>query len=1134
MSLFRTSLALLLALSACRKEEPVDLDGDGATADLDCDDLDGSAHPGAEETCDGVDNDCDGEVDNGAVDALTWYGDADGDGFGDAASAVDACVAPAGYVERAGDCDDAAGAVHPGAAEWDCTDPTDYNCDGSVGYADADADGVPACEECDDSRADVFPGADERCDQADNDCDGAVDEEAIDAPVWYADLDGDGHAGEVLTVIACEAPEGSLATADDCDDLDASAFPGGEEVCDGVDNDCDGAVDDDPVDATVWYLDGDADGYGDPDAALLACERPQGRVENDLDCDDAHAAARPGGTEVCDGLDNDCDGDADADAVDRQTWYPDGDGDGFGDGAAGVRTCSPAEGAILDGADCDDGEAARYPGNAEVCDALDNDCDGQVDDNPVDAAIFFTDGDDDGYGLDGSAFRACAAPAHSADRGGDCDDTSAARFPANPEVCDTLDNDCDGQVDEDATDADPWYRDLDRDGYGGDLVVEYACAAPAPTGWLATAEDCDDLDRAVSPAGVERCNGYDDDCDGSTDELGALGEPTWYGDGDGDGYGDPDTPAVQCDAPAGYVDNREDCDDALAMVHPYRLDLPGNGQDDDCDGVDAVAMVCSGDQDVACFDELTGEELLRIPLTRNVYGVAVSGDGRVWWSIPAGGVVSIYRAEVGDSAGVVIAEVPGYGQQLWWDEERQELLLPLYGEGAGGSLVAVDPVSGRSAVLLSDVGVATPRMAIRLHGTDDYLLSSSADSLVHYVDGVGPELIPSPEVRIIEPAGDGAAWVSGDGLLWRWERDAESLIAVDEGFFGVDADARGLCTPVTRPGALWVGDDLTGTLYAVQPDVMRWTWMRDGAEGWECDTNSLLDGDEDGVAAMAHGGADCDDTDPAVLPGATPVCDDRDHDCDGAVDFDADADGFSDAACGGSDPDDTDATVRPVSGSSCLDIVGTSADRGSGLYAIDPTGTGAAVEVWCDMETDGGGWTLLMRVSDFDAGIDFTEDGAGWTTTAPYHDVRGISLSNPADPVDFISPAFVQLGIDDVFVRESLLSYTHSVYTADAFMAGRSLHSVISQPIVKGSRACSSSMVYPDGYVDPWPGYDSFTVASDEAADTEPSRLSIRNGCAGDSEIVQVGYRRVDHGDQEVWSQSNQWGDLRSVYILGR
>jgi hypothetical protein len=147
--------------------------GDGLVLDDgDCDDEDPEVHPDADELCNEID-DCDGEIDEGVL--LTLYQDADGDGWGDSEVSTEACEPSEGWVIQDGDCDDDDPAFHPGAPEDDCTDPADYNCDGSTGYADSDGDGWAACEECDDSDAEVNPGVGELCDGIDNDCDGDID-----------------------------------------------------------------------------------------------------------------------------------------------------------------------------------------------------------------------------------------------------------------------------------------------------------------------------------------------------------------------------------------------------------------------------------------------------------------------------------------------------------------------------------------------------------------------------------------------------------------------------------------------------------------------------------------------------------------------------------------------------------------------------------------------------------------------------------------------------------------------------------------------------------------------------------------------------------------------------------------------
>jgi MYXO-CTERM domain-containing protein len=264
--------------------------------------------------------DCD-DADAAATLPRTFWFDGDGDGHGRAGDPVEACVAPPGTVAVDDDCDDA--------------DPA------------------------------VSPGADEVCDGVDQDCDGVPDDGLV-VPTWYADADGDGHGDPLTGEVGCSQPSGSVADGDDCDDGDASVHPGADEVCDGLDQDCDADADEGAVDATTFYGDADGDGYGDPAAPELACEAPDGAVDNGDDCDDGEPEAHPGGVEVCDGIDQDCDGTVDRDAIDAPEWYPDADGDGLGDGESPTRACDPPPGTVAEPGDCDDADPSRTTDCAPV------------------------------------------------------------------------------------------------------------------------------------------------------------------------------------------------------------------------------------------------------------------------------------------------------------------------------------------------------------------------------------------------------------------------------------------------------------------------------------------------------------------------------------------------------------------------------------------------------------------------------------------------------------------------------------------------------------------------------------------------------------------------------------------------
>jgi hypothetical protein len=563
-----------------------DADGDGWAACEDCDDTDADVRPDATELCDGVDDDCDGVVDEAdALGATAWYRDADSDGYGDAAGTdtETACDAPIGYAATADDCDDTSTRFHPGADESDCTDPTDYNCDGSSASTDADADGWAACEDCDDSRADVNPDAAEACNSLDDDCDGTTDEpDAVDAATWFADADGDTFGDSAVTTIACDAPAAYVAGATDCDDTRADVFPGAPETCDGSDEDCDGSVDEDSVDAAAWYLDGDTDGFGDADVVADACDAPLGYVADATDCDDAVATVYPGADETCDSVDEDCDGVVDDDAIDVLTWYGDADGDGYGSISTTVDACDAPSGYVAGSSDCDDTTTAIRPGAAETCNDVDDDCDGTIDDAALDASTWYADSDGDGYGSPTVTALSCDAPSGYLAVAGDCDDADPAAGPGGEETCDGTDEDCDGIVDEEPVDGDTWYADVDGDGYGDSADAVIACSAPS--GYVANGEDCDDADPATSPGGEETCDGTDEDCDGTVDEADAIGAPSWYADADADGYGDASVGEVACAEPAGFVADATDCDDGTSTVSPGAAETC-NSRDDDCDTI---------------------------------------------------------------------------------------------------------------------------------------------------------------------------------------------------------------------------------------------------------------------------------------------------------------------------------------------------------------------------------------------------------------------------------------------------------------------------------------------------------------------------------------------------------------------
>ena len=264
-------------------------------------------------------------------------------------------------------------------------------------------------------------------------------------------------------------------------------------------------------------------------------------------------------------------------------YFVDGDGDGYGDAA--TEACELGGGVVAEGGDCDDGDADVHPSATEICDGVDNDCDGDTDVEGVQGApLWRLDADGDGYGRQDTieAETACTAPDRHVADASDCDDGDPDVHPGADELCDEVDNDCDGELDEDdATDAPIFYTDADGDGYGDPKAPVAACSQPS--GAVDDATDCDDALYFTHPDADEHCDDRDNDCDGSVDED-ALDAWTWYLDADGDGWGDEESVAQDCDQPSGYVEEPLDCDDGDAAVAPDLDEICSNGVDDDCDG----------------------------------------------------------------------------------------------------------------------------------------------------------------------------------------------------------------------------------------------------------------------------------------------------------------------------------------------------------------------------------------------------------------------------------------------------------------------------------------------------------------------------------------------------------------------
>jgi hypothetical protein len=214
----------------------------------------------------------------------------------------------------------------------------------------------------------------------DNNCDGDIDED-LTFTTYYLDVDGDGYGHTEVDTMTClpTPPTGFVALDGDCDDADPLINPGATEICDNVDNNCDGDIDEDLTFST-YYLDVDGDGYGQTEVDTMTClpTPPPGYVALDGDCHDTDPMINPSVTEVCDDIDNNCDGYIDED-LPLMTYYEDFDGDGFGNPDMAQSICSNIlpTGYVTNNTDCDDMSSATYPRATEIADnGIDEDCSG--------------------------------------------------------------------------------------------------------------------------------------------------------------------------------------------------------------------------------------------------------------------------------------------------------------------------------------------------------------------------------------------------------------------------------------------------------------------------------------------------------------------------------------------------------------------------------------------------------------------------------------------------------------------------------------------------------------------------------------------------------------------------------------
>lgn len=300
---------------------------------------------------------------------------------------------------------------------------------------------------------------------------------------WYRDRDGDQYGASNQQRTAAKQPPGFVINKNDCNDFDSNIHPFSKEREDGKDNNCNGITDEGFVESR-FYADTDGDGFGDPDSSILKRRKPAGHAINDLDCDDSRADVYPGAPELADQLDNDCNG-----AIDDggSTWFRDVDGDGFGTTANSIESLQAVSGYVERNGDCDDNNASVFPEAEETFDSVDNNCDGRVDEGFTERT-FYRDTDGDGVGEAGDTVFGLTAPDGYASRYGDnCPNT------ANANQAD-LDRDGLGDACDDFTDSD---RDGVQDSADNCPLRANSGQADADNDGLGDA--CDSVDNNPAP-----------------------------------------------------------------------------------------------------------------------------------------------------------------------------------------------------------------------------------------------------------------------------------------------------------------------------------------------------------------------------------------------------------------------------------------------------------------------------------------------------------------------------------------------------------------------------------------------------------------------------------------------------------
>lgn len=563
----------------------------------DCNDNNNAINPAASEVCDGADNDCDLSIDED-LPTFTYYADTDNDGFGDVDATIISCSQPSGYVSNDTDCDDTNNAINPNAIDIP-VNGIDEDCSGTDApllpvilglYEFTQPSACPVTATAVTTQPatatfSVFSATGVNCQAAGNvfnnndwnttttldlteyaefsvtanDCQSLkLNRVAFNhrtsatggTPTWYLRSSLDNYASDLGTGLSGNNNNTNL----DDTVLLGSAFDAVTNVTfrlyltgigttgatfrlDNVSLYGNAIA----ITPTMYYLDADADGFGDLANDSLSCSVPVGYVLNSTDCDDSNNAINP-----------------------TTVWYMDIDNDTFGDATMTLFSCTQPTGYVLDNTDC-------------------NDNNNQI----LGSVMYYVDADLDGFGNFATGASFCTNPgAGYVTNSTDCDDTNNAIYPGATEICDGIDNDCVGGIDNGLTFV-TYYTDADLDGFGTG-AGQSLCANPG-AGFATVAGDCNDSNDQINPDSPEICDGIDNDCVGGIDN--GLTFVTYYVDADNDSFGTGTGQSLCANPGAGFATVAGDCNDNNNQIYPGAVEVLDNSIDENCDGVDGYVGI---------------------------------------------------------------------------------------------------------------------------------------------------------------------------------------------------------------------------------------------------------------------------------------------------------------------------------------------------------------------------------------------------------------------------------------------------------------------------------------------------------------------------------------------------------------